>query len=285
MSNFRTVEQTWVYIAESTTFVNIGLATSFWIIICMLVTLIPLPKYNALKSSEGKPVPMTKEEILDTQKRIVSFTHGIMCIVLSFYDITYLNLPCGSPNHPMETFLATMSMGYFLYDLLAMTHYGSLGQSMIIHHSICWLGYYLALSFKASATEIIGGVYISEISNPAMHLRLISRNFGYRHTKFYESCEYSYIFLYVYYRLFKGVFVVWNCAGCNGNHPILKICSLGLAVQSYFFIYRMLLILKGRYRDLKQREKVGIKLHWFSHNKEVEKCEYYAKCAKKDGIP
>ena len=137
MSNFRTVEQTWVYIAESTTFVNIGLATSFWIIICMLVTLIPLPKYKALKSSEGKPVPMTKEEILDTRNRIISFIHGIVCIALSFYDITYLNLPCGSPNHPMETFLITVSLGYFLYDFLAMAYYGLLDQSMTIHHSIC----------------------------------------------------------------------------------------------------------------------------------------------------
>lgn len=129
-------------------------------------------------------------------------------------------------------------------------------------------------------------MYITEVSNPVMHLRLISRNFGYRHTKLYESCEFSYILLYIYYRLFKGLFVVWNCAGCgNGNHPILKILSVGLAVQSYFFIYRMIPILKNRYKEMKQREKLGIKLNWFSHNKEVEQCEYYARSAKKEGIP
>ena len=278
-------EQTWVYIAESTTFVNIALATSFWMILYMIVTLIPLPKYKGIKSSEGKPVPMTKEEILDTQNRIVSFTHGILCIVLSYYDINYLKLPCGSENHPMETFLITMSLGYFLYDYLTMAYYGLLDQTMTIHHSICWLGYYLVLSFGASATELIGGLYVSEISNPVMHLRLISRNFGYRHTKFYEVCEYSYILLYIYYRLFIGLFAVLNCAGWSGNHPILKFLSVALIVQSYFFIYRMISILKKRYHELKQREKVGIKLSWFSHNKEVEKCEYYAKSMKKEHIP
>ena len=81
---------------------------------------------------------------------------------------------------------------------------------MMIHHGICLLGYYLVLCFGASASEIIAGVYISEVSNPFMHMRIVSRNFGYRHTKFYEACEYIYILLYIYYRLIKGMFVVWN---------------------------------------------------------------------------
>jgi len=47
----------------------------------------------------------------------------------------------------------------------------------------------------------------------------------------------------------------------------------------------MIPILKGRFREMKQREKLGIRLFWFSHNKEVEKCEYFKKSAKRDAIP
>lgn len=278
--------QTWVYIPDQSVMINVALSTVFWTVLYIIATFLPIPQIKAFKTSEGKPVQISKWETLDTQNRYISLIHGIMCIILSFYDITYLNLPCGSPNHPVQTFLITVSCGYFLYDLLAMMYYGLLDRSMLLHHGICILGYYLVLCFGASASELIAGVYISEVSNPFMHMRIISRNFGYRHTKFYEACEYIYILLYIYYRLLKGIFVVWNCAACqNGNHPIIRLLSVLLAVQSYFFIYKMVSILKGRFSEKAERDKVGVSLFWFNHNKDVEKLTYYKKSAKRDGIP
>lgn len=278
--------QTWVYLPEQTTLLNVALSTIFWTGLYILVTFLPIPEYKAFKTSQGKPVKIQRVETLDTQNRYISLVHGFMCIILSYYDVTYLDLPCGSPNHPVQTFLITMSFGYFLYDLLAMAYYGLLDQSMLIHHGIWCLGYYLVLCFGASATELIAGLYISEVSNPFMHIRIISRNFGYRHTIFYEAWEYIYILLYIYYRLFKGIFVVWNCAGCqNGNHPIIRILAVLLAVQSYFFVYKMVSILKGRLNEKAERDKLGVSLYWFKHNPAVEKCKYYIKSAKRDGIP
>jgi len=130
-------EQTWVYTPELSTLRNMALATVFWTVLYILITYIPLPKYKALKTSEGKPIEVKRSEILDTQNRIVSFIHGLLCIGICIYDVNYLQLPCGSPNHPIETFLLTVSFGYFLYDFLAMAYYGLLDSSMTIHHFIC----------------------------------------------------------------------------------------------------------------------------------------------------
>ena len=118
-----------------------------------------------------------------------------------------------------------------------------------------------------------------------MHFRLIIRAFGYRHTKAYEASELVYILLYIYYRLFIGLFVVYNTVSTTVGHPVVKAIAVGVAIQSYFYVYRMVTILTSRYSEFKERKKEGVSLFWLSHNPQTQKLAYYAKSAKKDGIP
>ncbi|CAI2374752.1 unnamed protein product [Moneuplotes crassus] len=233
--------QIWVYIPNQTTLLNILLSALFWGIIQMVVAIVLFnSQTDHLEYSKRKPKKMSKFEVLDTKNRFTSLIHGIMCICFSYYDVTYIKLPYGSPNHPIQTLLITLSLGYFIYDLIAMAYYGVFDICLLIHHGITCCGYYLSLCFSASGSEIMAGVYVSEISNPFMHIWVICRNLGYKHTMLNSISQYLYILLYIYYRLFKGIYVVWNCFTCqNGNHPIIKALSVMLAIQSYFFIYKM----------------------------------------------
>jgi hypothetical protein len=278
-------DQNWTYIPETYRGLQIIYAMIFWILLYNFVMLIPLPKYKTLKNAEGKPIEVTKAEALDIQNRIVSLVHGIMCIVCCFYDLTYVKNEYGSENVGIENFNLVMSLGYFLYDTLAMQYYGLLDSPMLFHHSICCLGFYLSVCFNASAPEILAGMYISEISNPVMHVRLIIRNLGYRHTATYEVCEYSYILLYIYYRLLKGLFIVYSTITCTVGHPLIKLIAIGMAVQSYFYVIRMVTILKSRYKEMSTRRKEGVYLFWFSHNIQVDKLSYFKKSATKEAIP
>lgn len=278
-------EQNWTYLPETHRGLQIIYAMVFWILLYNLVMLIPLPKYKTVKNADGKPIEISKAEILDIQNRIVSLVHGIMCITCCFYDLTFIKNEYGSENVGIENFNLIMSLGYFFYDTLAMYYYDLLDSPMLFHHSICCLGFYLSLCFNASAPEILAGMYISEVSNPVMHFRLIIRNLGYRHTAIYESCEYSYILLYIYYRLLKGIFIVYDTVACPVGHPIIKLIAIGMAVQSYFYVFRMVSILKSRFVEMSIRRKEGVQLFWFSHNPQVEMLSYFIKSAKKEAIP
>ena len=257
----------------------------FWTLLYNILMLIPLPKFKAIKSSDDKPIEITRLEILDVQNRMVSIIHGLICCGLSFIDITFVNNPYGSPNTTLQNLTLWMSLGYFLYDSLAMIYYGLMDRAMGFHHFIVWFGFYLSLWFNASGPEILAGIFISEVSNPVMHFRLVIRSFGLRHTKIYEGCEVAYIILYTYNRLFKGIFIVYNTVACPVGHPIVKIVAIGLAIQSYFYVYRMVKILTTRYKEIKERKKAGVSLFWLSHNPQVQKLSYYIKSAKKEGIP
>lgn len=277
-------EQNWVYTPKLNTFLGILLALTFWTVLYNILMLVPLAKHKQMKK-DGKPIEVTKKEVLDIQNRMVSFVHGLTLIVLSFIDITFENRPYGSANSDLQKFTLTISLGYFMYDTLAMTYYKLLDTPMMFHHGIVCLGVYLSLCFDASGSEILAGMFISEVSNPVMHMRLILRSFGLRHTKLYEFCEFSYIFLYVYYRLFKGIFIVYNTVSTSVGHPVVKSIAVGVAIQSYFYVYRMGSIVKNRLNEMKEREKEEVSLFWFSHNPKVEKLSYFAKSKKKEAIP
>lgn len=277
-------EQNWVYTPKLNTFLGILLALTFWTVLYNILMLVPLAKHKQMKK-DGKPIEVTKKEVLDIQNRMVSFVHGLTLIVLSFIDITFENRPYGSANSDLQKFTLTISLGYFMYDTLAMTYYKLLDTPMMFHHGIVCLGVYLSLCFDASGSEILAGMFISEVSNPVMHMRLILRSFGLRHTKLYEFCEFSYIFLYVYYRLFKGIFIVYNTVSTSVGHPVVKSIAVGVAIQSYFYVYRMGSIIKNRLKEMKEREREEVSLFWFSHNPKVEKLSYFAKSKKKEAIP
>jgi hypothetical protein len=168
-------EQNWVYTPKTTTLIQIIGTTVFWIILYNILMQIPLPKYKYSKDKDGKLVEIPENEVLDIQNRMTSFIHGSVCCMLSFVDVTFYALPYGSPNSTLQTLTLTLSLGYFLYDTIAMTYYKLLDTPMMFHHSIVCLGIYLALCFDASGAEILGGLFISEISNPVMHFRLIIR--------------------------------------------------------------------------------------------------------------
>jgi MFS superfamily sulfate permease-like transporter len=108
---------------------------------------------------------------------------------------------------------------------------------------------------------------------------------GLRHTKSYEASEFLYIGLYVYYRLFQGIFIVYNTTTTSVGHPIVKAIAVGVAIQSYFYVVRMGSIVTSRMKEIRERKKEGVALYWFTHNPKVEKLSYFQKSKKKENIP
>ena len=113
-------------------------------------------------------------------------------------------MQCGDPNTLAMKFSLACSCGYFLYDFIAMGYFGLLDAGMIIHHSIAVIGLYITLISDSSANHLVALVFWFEVSNPAMHLRMILKYVGLRYTRIYEALEISYILTYIVGRLIMG---------------------------------------------------------------------------------
>ena len=85
------------------------------------------------------------------------------------------------------------SFGYFSYDFFAMAYLGILDRSMTIHHLLCMGGLSGALVTGKSGDILVATIFLTEISNPAMHVRVILRLLGLRYTQAYETTEISYM--------------------------------------------------------------------------------------------
>lgn len=263
------------YVPPANLLAPMAYSFSAWLVFNYIVMSLPLPDEK-----------LKYKDKIDLRNRMVSFVHGLTMAFLAGYQFYFLDRPFGTPITQFETNILVVSFTYFFYDFAALTYYGILDPGMIIHHSVVCLGMYLSLCLQMSASEILAGLYISEISNPMMHGRIILKHLGRRFTKLYEVLEFSYIGAYIYGRLFLGAFVVYGTVTTTQTNIVIRMISVLIALQSYFYISKMVGILQSRYRDWQERKQKGIKLNWLSVNKDVEKLSAYQRSMKeKEKLP
>lgn len=186
----------------------IGLSFVLWTILFVAVTKMPIPLENIYcKLKEG--------DKFDVQNRVVSAIHGTILMVFSGYQFYFSQRQCGDVNTNFERNLIYTAVGYFSYDLLCMKYYGLLDWAMLMHHCFTSFGMFLALVRGSSASLIVMGMFVAEVSNPFMHIRVILKHIGLRYTKAYETFEISFIMMYCYARIFCGCWLVWQTCSCN----------------------------------------------------------------------
>lgn len=170
------------YVARSDIMVNILVSFVFWNVINLIVFALPLPDKN-----------LKRADYLDMRNRITSFFHGSVTMVLSGYHMYFVHSECGQSNSGFEEFILINSTGYFLYDFFAMAYLRILDFDMTIHHMMCVMGMYSCLLLGDTGFSPISGLFVTEISNPIMHVRMVIKHLGKRYTKAYELAELSYI--------------------------------------------------------------------------------------------
>lgn len=136
---------------------------------------------------------LPRAEWLDLRNRIVSVLHGVIVLFMSGYNTYFAHSQCGEGNTYFEEIIMAFTGGYFAYDLVAMAYLGLLDKSMFIHHNICITGMCFGLFTGHSADILVSATFVSEISNPAMHVRVVLKILGLRYTKAYETSELTYM--------------------------------------------------------------------------------------------
>lgn len=174
-----------------------------------------------------------RKTYLDLRNRMVSFVHGLVALVLSAISMYMVGQSCGEANTNLEYLILANSGGYFLYDVLGMWWFGLLEFDMGIHHALCIGGIIVVLLGGHNSSNVVAGLFVAEVSNPAMHVRVMLRNIGKRYTKAYEAAEYTYFVMYIFGRVLIGHPVVWKTVTCESMNLLAKIVSLGVLAQSY----------------------------------------------------
>ena len=142
----------------------------------------------------------SKADNLDLRNRIVSIIHGTSALGAGAYHFIQGGAECGVLNTSLQRAVLCFSLSYFTYDLVCMWIEGILDKAMMIHHPLCLLGLFIPLYENISGMECMLAIFLSEISNPMMHIRQILRISGRRYTKAYEITEVTFISLYFYAR-------------------------------------------------------------------------------------
>lgn len=143
-------------------------------------------------------------------------------------------------------------MSYVIYDLVACYFYNLFDFGLLVHHSMCILGYLSALSNGYGAMVAIAGLFYAEISNFPMHARMICRNFGLRYSKTYEFSENVYLISYIIARGIMCPIMLSYPTLFTKNVPwiVYIMCNL-LIVQSLYYIWQMYGITKKKLKQYK----------------------------------
>lgn len=186
---------------------------------------------------------------------------------------------CGDLTTAAHYLILVNSGGYFIYDVLGMYLFGLLELDMLIHHSLCIGGILAVVLSGHDLCHVVAGLFVAEVSNPAMHMRVMLRNIGKRYTLAYEYAEYTYFVMFFFGRIVMGHPVVYATVTCESMNVFGRLVSLGVLAQSYQFLYRMYFILRSRVQETSERNKLKLRIYWFEPMKteDLEKTKFYKK--------
>ena len=213
---------------------------------------------------------------------MVSFIHGMLMILLSTYAMLFQDSYCGSLITKLEYNTMVLSSGYFMYDFLAMAYFGLLDFDMTVHHMMCIAGMLVTIYFGVGCNFVVAGLFIAEVSNPPMHMRIMLKHIGLRYSRAYEIAEFCYFGTFFLGRMVVGHPIVYSTISCDKMNLLGKIVCAGVMAQSYQFLYRMYFIVVRRIEEIDERNKKGIKIGFFTPipQKELDNCQFYLNTKK-----
>lgn len=135
---------------------------------------------------------------------------------------------------------------------------------MLVHHLLCIFGILITLYDGHDACHVVAGLFVAEVSNPAMHVRTMLRNLGLRYTKIHDTAEIIYFVMFFFGRVLIGHPVVYDTVMCGSTPTFAKFVSLGILAQSYQFLFRMYKLLCSRIAEINERKQKKIKMQWLT---------------------
>nr|GME00164.1 transmembrane protein 136-like [Ipomoea batatas] len=174
--------------------------------------------------------------------RIISIIHASLAVTLaslSVQDWTCPFCPLASKASPLQTLLITL--GYMVHDLVCCLYYKKIKASDALHHLVTCIGIGTGLVYQMSGSELVGALWISEISGPFEDLRVILKELGYRDTNLNLAVDICFAIIFSFARMIGGTYLTYLTVSAD-NPILIKAMSVGLQSVSTFWFYRIVRI-------------------------------------------
>ena len=121
------------------------------------------------------------------------------------------------------------------------------------------------------------GLFIAEVSNPAMHSRIMLKFLGLRYSRSYEVAELCYFIFFFMGRFVIGTPIVYATLACDKMNLLTKFTTVGLLAMSTLTLYRMYFSIMRRFAEIKERNEKKLDFHWFESIpiKALENCDFH----------
>eukprot|EP00389_Voromonas_pontica_P006015 GDKH01009033.1.p1 GENE.GDKH01009033.1~~GDKH01009033.1.p1 ORF type:complete len:244 (-),score=21.09 GDKH01009033.1:423-1154(-) len=191
-------------------------------------------------------LPIVRDRSFDFRNRIISMIHAIICIIFGAVVAWYEPFLPGEAPFPMQRSLMIFSNGYFAYDMLSCLQHevrnGKVDYAILVHHIATTSALTTALLTNSSGSELAMSLLLLEITNPSMHLMHMLRELKLGDSQLASANKLLFALLYLLARILLGPVLVYHTVASTKTALAVKLGSLGIAILSIFWFYKILMM-------------------------------------------
>lgn len=156
--------------------------------------------------------------------RIVSTVHATLAVTLATISLLHHspNLPDSkSSYHQMQTL--AISLSYLIYDLICCLFDTRVNLDNTVHHLVSIVGIIAGLAYQKCGWEMVGALWITEISSPFLHLRENLKELGHRDTDLNLAADLAFAVIFSFARMVVGPYLTFVTLSAPNNPLLIKV--------------------------------------------------------------
>ncbi|CAL5205874.1 unnamed protein product [Lathyrus oleraceus] len=197
----------------------------------------------------------------DFCNRIVSTIHAILAVTLATLSVQDWKCPicpvAATSSHRQMQVLA-VSLSYLIYDLVCCLFDEKINLDNSIHHLVSIVGLIAGLCYQKCGSEMVGAVWVTEMSSPFLHLRELLKELGYKDTALNLTADILFASIFTFARMMIGPCISYITLTSN-NPFLIKAMGLGLQLVSTFWFFKIVRMMKYKLSKKSATSKNGIK--------------------------
>ncbi|KAI9113076.1 hypothetical protein K1719_015601 [Acacia pycnantha] len=198
--------------------------------------------------------------------RLVSTVHATLAVTLaslSVQDWKCPLCPMASTSSPEQMKTLAVTLSYLIYDIVCCLFEERISVDNTIHHLVGIIGISAGLYYKKCGSEMVGALWVTEMSSPFLHLRELLKEMGYRDTAINLAADILFAAIFTVARMVGGPYITYVTLSAE-NPPMIKAMGLGLQLVSAFWFLKI-----GRMIKYKLKKTTTTK-HGIKHASKLE---------------
>ncbi|EPS59582.1 hypothetical protein M569_15222, partial [Genlisea aurea] len=184
--------------------------------------------------------------------RLVASSHAIVAVSLASASVKNWSCPVcplASKSSPQQMQTLAVSLSYLMYDSVCNLFEKQSKPDMAIHHLVSIVGIVSGLVNQRCGSEMVAGLWITELSSPFLHIRDILKEFGIKDTALNLAADIVFAMIFTFARMIGGPYLTYVTLSAP-NPLLIKGMALGLQLVSAFWFYKILRMVSHKLNKL-----------------------------------